>query len=227
MSDKGEVSHRNADFSLIETLLWTRTEGFFLFAEHLARLEKSCAALGFSCDAGRAAAALARAVAEPAGERLRVRLEWNPRGEALVGAAAIEPVPASALWTVQPAQAHLSSANPLLAHKTTRRDIFEGEFARAAKEGADEVLFLNERGEVCEAARMNVFLPRDGALLTPPVSCGLLPGTLRGRLLAEGRAREALLQLEDFAGVEFYLGNSVRGLVRARLSGRAPPQETC
>ena len=54
-------------------------------------------------------------------------------------------------------------------------------------------------------------------LLTPPLASGLLPGTLRARLLAEGRAREEYLSLEDFEGREFFMGNSVRGLVRATL----------
>jgi 4-amino-4-deoxychorismate lyase/para-aminobenzoate synthetase/4-amino-4-deoxychorismate lyase len=54
-------------------------------------------------------------------------------------------------------------------------------------------------------------------LLTPPLSCGLLPGTLRAALIAQGRARESILQLEDISRSEFFLGNSVRGLVRARL----------
>ena len=84
---------------------------------------------------------------------------------------------------------------------------------------ADEVLFLNERDEVCEGARANVFLAREGVLLTPPLSSGLLPGTLRAHLLREGRAREAVLRLADFEGAEFYMGNSVRGLVRGALRG--------
>ena len=50
MSDQGALSDgRENDFSLIETLLWTRGEGFQLLAEHLARLAASSAALGAVC----------------------------------------------------------------------------------------------------------------------------------------------------------------------------------
>jgi branched-subunit amino acid aminotransferase/4-amino-4-deoxychorismate lyase len=85
-----------------------------------------------------------------------------------------------------------------------------------AASGADEVIFLNERDELCEGARTNLFVPREGLLLTPPLSSGLLPGVLRASLLAEGRARESLLLLADLdAG--FFLGNSLRGLLPARL----------
>jgi para-aminobenzoate synthetase/4-amino-4-deoxychorismate lyase len=61
-----------------------------------------------------------------------------------------------------------------------------------------------------------VFVERDGALLTPPASLGLLPGVLRQSLLDEGRAREAELTLDDLAG-GFLLGNAVRGLTPARI----------
>jgi 4-amino-4-deoxychorismate lyase len=220
MSDQGEIPDRDPGFSLIETLLWTRDAGFQRFDRHLRRLARSCAALGFAFDEARARAALAAVVAETPGARLRARLEWSAGGEAKAGATTIEPVPDDALWRVIVAERRLSSADPLLAHKTTRREIYDSEFARAGAMGAEETLLLNERGEVCEAARMNVFLPRDGVLLTPPLASGLLPGVLREELIEQGRAREAVLQLEDFgeAGV-FFVGNSLRGLVWARVWG--------
>ena len=62
----------------------------------------------------------------------------------------------------------------------------------------------------------NVFVERDGVLLTPPASLGLLPGILREYLIEKGQAREAELTLDDLAG-GFQLGNAVRGLLSARL----------
>ena len=53
-------------------------------------------------------------------------------------------------------------------------------------------------------------------LLTPPLRRGLLPGILRGRLIEDGRAIEADVRVADLAG-GFLIGNSVRGLLRARL----------
>ena len=105
-----------------------------------------------------------------------------------------------------------------MRHKTTRRALYEDALTDAAQRcGADEILFQNERDELCEAARCNLFAPQGDILLTPPLSCGLLPGTLRAALIAQGRARESIQRLEDISGSEFFLGNSVRGLVRARL----------
>ena len=111
----------------------------------------------------------------------------------------------------------LSSADLFLYHKTTRRELYDREWQHYHDTlGSDEVIYLNEKGELAEGSRTTIFLERDGQLLTPPLSTGLLPGTLRAQLLAEGKAREASLTLEDLsAGRTLYLGNSVRGLVKA------------
>jgi branched-subunit amino acid aminotransferase/4-amino-4-deoxychorismate lyase len=222
MSDQGAIPDRRViDFGLIETLLWTKTEGFFLLAEHVARLRDSSERLGFRFDEASVVAAITRAVEDfpdAASQRLRVRLVSRADGAIETSATVIEPVAASTVWAVAVARQRFLSSESLLRHKTTRREIYETELVCSA---ADEVLFLNERDEVCEGARANVFLAREGVLLTPPLSSGLLPGTLRAHLLREGRAREATLRLADFEGAEFYMGNSVRGLVRGGLRGRS------
>ena len=219
MSDQGALfDGRDNDFGLIETLLWTRDEGFSLQAEHLARLNASSAALGFAYDEARVRDALNAAVANAASERLRVRLVLARNGTLETSVTPIEPIPSATVWRVAIAERRFSSADPLLRHKTTRRALYEDALAEAVQRcGVDEVLFQNERGELCEAARCNLFVPQGEILLTPPLSCGLLPGTLRAALIAQGRARESILRLEDVARTEFFLGNSVRGLVRARL----------
>jgi 4-amino-4-deoxychorismate lyase len=219
MSDQGALSDgRENDFGLIETLLWTRDEGFRLLPEHLARLAASSAALGFAHETAQVRGALEAAIAQAASDRLRVRLVLARDGTIETSVTPIEPTPPDAVWRVALAERRFSSADPLLRHKTTRRALYEDALAEAAQRcGADEVLFLNERDELCEAARCNLFVPASGTLLTPPLSCGLLSGTLRAALIAQGRARESIVRLDNISGREFFLGNSVRGLVRARL----------
>jgi para-aminobenzoate synthetase/4-amino-4-deoxychorismate lyase len=110
-----------------------------------------------------------------------------------------------------------SSADRFLYHKTTRRQLYDRTRERlAAETGCDEVLFRNERGELTEGSFTNLFVERNGRLLTPPLHCGLLNGTLRQRLLAE-TAEEAVLFPEDLATGRVYLGNSVRGLIHAEM----------
>jgi 4-amino-4-deoxychorismate lyase len=218
MSDQSALSDRDTGFGLIETLLWTRAEGFALLPEHLARLAASSAALGVRHDEEKGKAALAAAVSpSPIAERIRVRLVLSEDGSIDVTTTPIDLVPPETLWRVALAERRFSSADPLLRHKITRRALYEDALAEAAKRlGADEVLFLNERDEICESARCNLFVPDGQRLLTPPASGGLLPGTLRAQLIADGRASEAVLRLDDLGG-QFLLGNSVRGLVRAAL----------
>ena len=218
MSDQGSFPERRDDrFGLIETLLWTQGEGYYLLDEHLARLVASSATLGFICNIDAASTALACAVVANTHPYLRVRLVLSRDGVIETSVTPIEPVPPTTIWRVALAQKRFHADDPMLRHKTTRRALYEDALAQAVDRGnADEVLFLNERDEICEGARVNVFVPRGDRLITPPLACGLLPGTLRARLIAEGRACEASLTLNDLPP-QFYLGNSVRGLVRAAL----------
>lgn len=198
---------------LIETLLWTRDAGFWLLEGHRARMAASAAALGFSFAPENFERALARACACAATPRLRVRLVLSRDGAIETAVAAFDPDPREKIWRVALARQRFDSRDPLLRHKTTRRALYEDALAAS---GADEVIFLNERDEVCEGARTNIFVEREGLLLTPRAESGLLPGVLRAHLLRQGRAREKILRLDDLAGA-FWIGNSLRGLLSARL----------
>ena len=108
--------------------------------------------------------------------------------------------------------------NPLLYHKTTHRDLYDKERIKAIKEGFFEVIFLNTKGEVTEGSITNIFIQKNKKLYTPALKCGLLPGVLRQHLLNEGKAREKVICLEDvLAADKVFVGNSVRGLVEAKL----------
>jgi 4-amino-4-deoxychorismate lyase/para-aminobenzoate synthetase/4-amino-4-deoxychorismate lyase len=222
MPHQGEIPD-GRDLELIETLRWTRSDGFYLFDEHVARLRRSAAALRFRCDEAAVLGALARAVDGRREETLRIRLTLARGGAATAGAEPLSLPPPDARWRLAFASVRFDSKDPLLRHKTTRRGFLEDALAEAHRRvGADEALFLNEKDELCEGARSNLFVAQDGVLLTPPVACGLLPGTLRERLISEGRTREKVLRPPDLDGAELYMGNSVRGLVRAILVGEAP-----
>ncbi|HEX4848673.1 MAG TPA: aminotransferase class IV, partial [Novosphingobium sp.] len=94
---------------------------------------------------------------------------------------------------------------------------YEDALEAAKGAGAHEALFLRDDGLVTEGSFTNLFVERDGKLLTPPAALGLLPGVLRRSLIEEGRAVEAELTLDDLAN-GFLIGNALRGLVRARLA---------
>jgi para-aminobenzoate synthetase / 4-amino-4-deoxychorismate lyase len=103
-----------------------------------------------------------------------------------------------------------------LRHKTTDRAFYDDARRAAQALGADEALLIRDDGLLTEASISNLFVERDGKLLTPPLALGLLPGVLRRHLIEDGRAAEAELRSPTLHG--FLLGNSVRGLMKAKLA---------
>ena len=82
--------------------------------------------------------------------------------------------------------------------------------ARAAlPERLDEVLFQNERGEVCDGSISTVCFDRGQGMRTPPLTSGLLPGVLR----AEMGCPEEVLLAADLPQVQLWIGNALRGLI--------------
>ncbi len=189
---------------LIETLLWDGAT-YPRLPLHLARLSQGAARLGFVCDEPAVRAALSAANA-PA--PLRVRLTLGPEGDVAVITAPLPP--AKAEWRVGLAPARLSSADPWLTVKSTHRPAYDG--ARAAlPAGLDEVLFLNERDEVCDGSITTVFFDRGQGMRTPPLASGLLPGVLRAELAVP----EEVLQAGELSHVSLWVGNALRGLIPA------------
>jgi len=197
---------------LIETL--RRENGIYpMWAGHLARLRRSAGWLNFPLDEQALFQQLGK---QPTSGTWRVRLTLNKSGAIFVQSCPLDAAPPEVRQAIL-ATARIDSADPLRRHKTTARQLYDAALAGLpAGSPIFDVVFLNERGEVAEGARSNVFVERDGVLLTPPLSSGCLPGVLRAELLASGQAREAVLQAADLQG-EFWLGNALRGLVRVIL----------
>ncbi|OWV83588.1 hypothetical protein ATY81_25020 [Rhizobium sp. R72] len=206
------------DFSLIETLRWEPEIGFIRLRLHLARLSRSARRIGFP-DAQNAATKLEEAVSD-ATTALRMRLTLDRQGRIEVTAAPFVPTPAGTEWKVRIADTRLDSSDRLLRLKTTRRGVYETARAEFPASEADEVLLLNERGEVCEGTITSVFLDDgSGTLRTPPISCGLLAGVLRTELICQRKARVGRISVKDLKAGKLYMGNSLRGLIPARLVG--------
>lgn len=215
-----------APFELIETMRLSRGRGAVLLNRHLARMRQAARWFNFAFDEDAFVRALHAIKVE--GPDLRVRVALSADGtltltqEALPPCDWIDGLPREpGEMKVALAREHLNAGDPFVRWKTSRRDHYEAPLARARAQGADEVIFLNDQGEICEAARMSVFVPRDGVLLTPPLDAPCLEGVLRAELLSRGLAREAVLRPDDLAN-GFFLGNAVRGLKAAFLGGEIP-----
>jgi len=205
------------NFDLIETMGFDPAQGIIRLELHLERMKASAAALGFSFDRHAVRNALNHACFYlDAPTRIRLLL-------AAGGDTAIEmrpaPTPMAEPLGVVIRPMMLAAGDIRLAHKTTDRACYDQPRIDAkAQCGADEVLFTDSDGALTEGSFTSLFVERDGMLLTPPLTKGLLPGVLRRELLDQGRAIEAVLTGADL-GQGFWLGNSLRGLMRARLIG--------
>ncbi len=205
-------------FELIETMLFEPATGLVLLEQHIARLESSARYFCFAFDEAAVRQALFEAV-DGQVDRLRVRLLLSEAGSLAVTTTPLpSPDPGATMHFVV-SETRLDSSDIFLFHKTTCRELYDQEWQKYSETmGAEEVVYLNERGELAEGSRTTIFLERNGRLETPTLVSGLLPGTLRADLIAQGQALEAVLTLEDLKLADaIYLGNSVRGLVRAVL----------
>lgn len=194
------------EFQLIESLLYDG--GYFLLERHLERLARSAAYFSFALQPEAASRALEETAAGlSAGKSYKVRLLLSRDGSLACEAAPIEPV--AIQTTAGFAAARVDSQDRFLYHKTTLRDRCRYELA--ARPELDEVIFENEHGEVTEGANSNIVARIEGRYLTPPLASGLLPGTFREELLAEGTIEERVLTRADLEGAEaLFLINSVR-----------------
>lgn len=205
-------------FSLIETMRVDPASGIVRRSLHAARLRNSARVLGLD-GADRALAAMDDAV-RGVEIALRLRLELFADGRHTITSAEFVPVPDTAVWRIGVARdARLRSTDPILRHKTSRRTIYDAARAEHPRDQIDEVILLNEKDEVCEGTITNVFVDDgSGMLLTPPLSSGCLAGVLRTSLICGKKARNQRLTLDDLTRHPFYVGNSLRGLIRAELA---------
>ena len=207
-------------FQLLETLKWESAGGYALLQRHLERLADAAAFFCYPFDEARVQAALDAAVDTTVTghtQAQRVRLTLDDEGHARVEVQPLAPLAPDAVMTFALSDKTVDVDSPFTYHKTTNRAFYDMERERMnARTGCAEVLFLNDQGQLTEGSITNVFVEKDGQLLTPPTQCGLLAGTLRRELLETGRAAEAVLTLADLeAPNRVFLGNSVRGLVPA------------
>ena len=204
---KGAFTNRQDNkFQLIETL---RLENgvYTLLDRHVARLLASAGFFGFFCDKEKVRKELSRHAAQTPG-LCRVRLLLATDGAIDISSELL--LESSSALHVAVSAIKVDSNDSMRYHKTTRRELLDT--ARSGRPDCDEVLLLNEHGQLTEASFHTLVLKLDGQLVTPPLTCGLLPGVLRGELLEQSKIIERTLYPDDLKRAdELWLINSVRG----------------
>ena len=222
-------------FSLLETMLWTPGEGFFLREKHVARILDSADYFGFpvSTESRWLNSGASRRVSKPPLSKeiigiyldkvssrfnspQRLRMLLDKKGKLTCEAKPFQPAlptpsPAAAgkPLKVRLAKEPIHSNDAFLFHKTTHRNVYDS--ARKDFPDYDDVLLYNEHGELTEFTIGNLVVEMDEGFFTPPVSCGLLAGTFREHLLETNRVAERTIRLEELKDcAKIFLVNSVR-----------------
>jgi para-aminobenzoate synthetase/4-amino-4-deoxychorismate lyase len=210
----------NADaFRLVETM---RFDGLTipLFDRHVARMERSAAHFGFPFREERMRTRVEAALDDcEVTEVRRVRATLGPGGTFEVTTAPIRE-PNDDPRTLVFAGPRVDPDDEFLRHKTTRRGVYEQAQREAEAAGADEAILVNERGEVTEATWSTLFVQQGDAYVTPPVSCGCVPGVFRARLLdTQSTMHEGVISREDVHDADaLFCCNAIRGWQRAVLA---------
>ena len=221
------------DFALFETLGWDPETGFSLLEPHLSRMQDSANFFGIAFVETEAKSSLEAAVkkVEVHGPQ-RVRLTLGGAGALSVacqrfsGRALNQEMPTMEAQGQLPEQlialckTPIQADDPMLQHKTSDRSAYER--ARSEVPEGVEPMMFNQAGEVTESDIANVVYRLEDQLFTPPVSCGLLPGTLRGQLLNQGALAERVLKIDELDNLQaIFLLNDLRGWRKAKIAALA------
>lgn len=220
------MSHAGGAVALIETMRVETGNQVPLLALHLQRCEFSCRTLRFAWPGRTLVDDIERRASElPSASHHRLRLLLSADGRYSLDATALPVTPA-------PVRLHLNSG-PLdadrqwLRHKTTHRPWYEpAQSWLESNPGYFDIVFFNTRNEMTEGSRCNLYIQEEaaGPWLTPPLSCGLLPGVQRQALLDGGLVQEAVISRDRFARAHAVrISNALRGWLPAELSSAPQP----
>ncbi|MFA6568612.1 MAG: aminodeoxychorismate synthase component I [Victivallales bacterium] len=212
----GFANFNPPDFDVLETIFWDKGRGFVYLKEHLERARNSQTYFGRRWNdefSNKALRKLKSLLLRRKVNYARVRLLISGNGKVKPEYSVLEsPGWNKKILDLKISGKRVSSKDVFLYHKTTNRKFYDAELKKARSEGFDEVIFLNEKGEVTEGAITSIFILGKGGWITPCLKCGLLPGIWRGKTICELRAEEKKITLKDLKTAEkIIIGNSVRG----------------
>jgi para-aminobenzoate synthetase / 4-amino-4-deoxychorismate lyase len=208
------LTARRPSFELLETMRHDPADGVRNLDRHLARLGASADYFGFAFDDDLVRETVEKAVASAPARPARVRLTLARDGTVRVTSTAVPP-------DAEPVRVAIDDVpqdpqDVFLFHKTSRRERYREALRRHPD--VDDVLLVNDRGEVTESTIANVAARVDGRWWTPPIASGLLPGIGREVALEDGRLGERTITVDEIRSAEeVALVSDGRGWRRATL----------
>ena len=202
-------------FCILETILWTPEEGFVLGQKHIQRMIDSANYFDFPIEEAKLRDYLEEiSTVFQTPQRVRVLLDQS--GSLNSQCEPFERARDDNILNVCLAKHPLDTNDVFLFHKTTRREAYEN--AKEGLEGFDDVLLYNEAGELTEFTIGNLVLEQGGQFFTPPIYCGVLPGTFRAHLIETGRVVERTIPAQQLTHYgKIFRVNSIRGWQEVKL----------
>jgi len=210
------LSNKFEPFEILETMLWDGA--YFMLKEHFDRMASSAAYFGTQFNSRKALACLKKLqLGFLKEESYRVRLLLDKDGGLRTEVNGLQE--RTKIGYIALSKKKTNSRNRFLYHKTTNRALYNNEYSKYSALGYADCVFLNEKGEITEGAITNLFIEKNGKILTPPLSSGLLPGIMRAFLIRSLKAKEQTLRLKDLRSADrVFICNSVRGLIEVRFT---------
>lgn len=208
------LTESRPEFQLLESLKLENGR-YQLETYHLARLEDSASYFDYHVNISNVKQTLHQFAAKRSNGTYKVRLLIGRSGDLTIEGDLIQPISEPIACTL--ARSPIDKQNPFLFHKTNHREIFHVH-QREALPGTFSVLLWNKEDELTEFITGNIVVQSGDKFYTPPVKCGLLPGTFRQELLEKRVITERVLMKSELATFEaIWMVNSVRGWLRVEL----------
>ncbi|MDP8260565.1 MAG: bifunctional anthranilate synthase component I family protein/class IV aminotransferase [Candidatus Gygaella obscura] len=210
------------EFKLIETILFSQKEKYFLLDYHFKRLSESASFFDYSFKAS-----MIKDKLNSYAKRLKlnscpykVRLLLSKQGKIQLTHSRLNTNRESLYVKISPER--IDPSNIFLYHKTTNRSIYDRGLRKSRASGLFDFIYLNQKNEICESSIGNVVIKKGSFFFTPPISCGLLPGVYRDFLISKSllknRIKEKILFMEDLVNCDkIFIINSVIKMFEVKL----------
>ena len=201
-------------FEIFETMRYESGEIKFL-KEHIGRMKSASAHFLFKFPKKKIMKRIEKSISELDQRQIKkIKLLLNKWGEIKIEISDL--LESVDKVSVIISQNKISSIDRFRHFKTTNRKLYEKEYESYKSKGLYEVLYLNEKNELVEGSRSNIFLKKDTQWFTPALNSGALPGIYRKYFIENNiNTSEKNIRMEDLLNADgLLLTNALRGEIK-------------
>jgi para-aminobenzoate synthetase/4-amino-4-deoxychorismate lyase len=200
-------------FEIFETMRYEKGEIKFL-DDHLNRMKSAADYFLFKFNEKKIRKQLVKSIAEVDKRKLKkIKLSLAKWGEIKIDVSDIPKAPKNVFLFLS--QSKIDSTDKFRFFKTTNRKLYDDEYALYNSKGFYEVLYQNEKDEIAEGSRTNIFIRKDNSWFTPKFESGALPGIYRNYFIGQNpEVSEKIIKVDDLLSAEeVLLTNALKGEV--------------